>query len=68
VRTLADGLEPLEHLDRVGPVLLATVRTGGCLLGGFQWSFLALLEGFRYSAGLGVLAGAHVRFNARVRG
>jgi hypothetical protein len=68
VRALANGLEPLEHLDRVGPVLVATVRPGGGLLGGFQGIFLALSKGSAARAGLRVLAGAHVRFNARVRG
>jgi hypothetical protein len=55
VRPLADGLEPLEHLDRVGPVLLRRVgavrgRLAGpeLVLGGLQGSLFSLIiSGFR---------------------
>jgi len=36
VGPLANGLEPLEHLDRVGPVLVRSVLLERRLLGGFQ--------------------------------
>jgi hypothetical protein len=50
VRTLPDGLEPLEHLDGIGAVLLRPVDLGEAVrLGRFQGALLrSSLKASRY--------------------
>jgi hypothetical protein len=67
VGPLADGLEALEHLDRVGPVLLRSVVAERRLLGGFQGFFLVFRAGSGAFRSLRFLAGERSGFNARLR-